>query len=188
MPHRLFISVKISPEAREELARLQEKLKRENQRLKITWVKPEVMHLTLHFLGEVEDKEIKEIEEIMRNSVGEKTDTPFLLPHLTLNSLDAFPNLHEPRVIVAKAKDEGSRLAEIQKKLGQELSPLGFQIDPRPFRCHITLGRVKSQSGQVRGLDLPVAPVSWLVERVELMESRLTPSGPVYTQLSSFEL
>lgn len=187
MPHRLFISVKISLEARAELTRLQEKLKRENQRLRITWVQSEVLHLTLYFLGDCESEEIKEIEEIMRNLVREKTDTPFLLPRLTLNSLDAFPNSHEPRVIVVKAKDEGGRLSELQKRLGQELSRKGFEIDPRLFKTHITLGRVKSQGGRVKGLDLPVTPVSWLVEKVELMESRLTPEGPIYQEILTIE-
>lgn len=188
MPHRLFISIKISEEARVELARLQEELKRKNQRLRITWVKPEAMHLTLHFLGDCQSEEIKEIEEIMRNSVGGNEDLSFLLLRLTLNSLDAFPNPFEPRVIVVKAKDEGGRLSEIQKRLGGELIKIGFQIDPRPFRRHITLGRVKNQGGQVKGLDLAVAPVAWEIKSVELMESRLMPERPDYQEVLSIEI
>lgn len=182
---RLFISVKISEPAREELRRVEEKLKRENQRMKITWVDPVVMHLTLHFLGDGEDEKIEEIKEIMRNSVGDGMAPGRSLPKLTLASLDAFPNPREPRVIIIHTQDEGNRLAEIQKTMGQELAKIGLAIDRRPFKPHLTLGRVKAQSGRLCGLELPVSPVSWEVKSVELMESHLSSVGPVYQELVS---
>ncbi len=184
MAKRLFISVKISEPAREELRRVEEKLKRENQRMKITWVNPEVMHLTLHFLGDCEETVIEQIQTgLLRADNSALAMTP--TPRLTLGSLGAFPNPREPRVIIVHTRDEGGRLAKIQQALGQELAKIGLAIDSRPFKSHLTLGRVKNQSGRLGGLELPVSPVSWEVKSIELMGSKLTPSGPTHTELFS---
>ena len=130
------------------------------------------MHLTLHFLGDCVEEQIPKIKQAIEESAkGSK-------PQLILEEVGAFPHIRDPRVLVIKAKDTGSHLAHIQQELGKKLAAAGLAIDNRPFKTHLTLGRVKLLQDHLQNLDLPVSPVSWEISSVELIESKLTSDGP----------
>ena len=179
---RLFIAVKIGPKAKKEAEIVQAELKKLFAHSKITWVDSEVMHLTLHFLGDCAEEQIPNIKQAIEKSAkGPK-------PQLVLEEVSAFPHIKDPRVLVIKAKDVGSHLANIQQNLGKELAATGLAIDNRPFKTHLTLGRIKFLQDHLQNLNLPVSSISWEVSSLELIESKLTPDGPEYTELASFSL
>ena len=102
------------------------------------------------------------------------------------------PNLRSPRVFWVDVKDEEKRLRNFQKTLDYNLGQLGFERETRKFSPHLTIGRVKDRGGlgQLKEAfsraEFP--PVGIQVDDFFLIESKLNPSGPVYTELARFPL
>ena len=180
---RLFIAIDLSPEFKQELARLQSELKKSNADVK--WVEPENVHLTLKFLGEVTKEYADKVKKVL-DSVASQ----FKSFEISLSGIGAFPKLDYPRVVwvgIAKGKDQAKKISE---KLDEELSKLGFAKEEREFAAHLTIGRVRSAKNKeslktnILSLDpgpLPLAPQQ--VSTINLYQSTLTPKGPIYTCL-----
>jgi 2'-5' RNA ligase len=182
---RLFIAVELAEAIRERLSAAQERLRRSGASVK--WVKPELMHLTLKFLGEVEEPAIAGIEGAI--AAAAEGVGPF---DLTVAGLGAFPERGAPRVLWAGMRDNGS-LALLNRKLEEGLAVLGFPPEGRPFSPHLTIGRVNEPrgAGALRGvLDRQQAADfgSCRVEEIVLMLSVLSPAGPTYTALRRHRL
>jgi RNA 2',3'-cyclic 3'-phosphodiesterase len=150
----------------------------------VRWVRPELIHLTLRFLGETAVAQLPAISAAL-DEVGRQTG-PLAL---RLGPVDCFPNCKRPRVIWVGLEGDLRALATLQQRVETALVPLGWAAEKRPFQPHLTLGRVKDVGKLSR--------VSWTVEveRVEvavtavgLIESQLRPSGPVYTVRSKSPL
>lgn len=154
----------------------------------VRWVNPEKIHLTLKFFGNIEEPRIdsilKSIKEPARNTL------PF---SLKARGVGAFPSMKSPRVIWMGLVNGSEILTSFQKEIEAQLEKIGFQPEDRPFRPHLTLGRVKSS----RGKDDLVGRMEkhkegefgdFQVERVILFKSDLKPSGPIYTALGEMKL
>lgn len=178
---RTFIAIELNKEAHAELASLQAVLKKSDADVK--WVDPQIIHLTLKFLGDIDDKKIKDVQKLLSDVA--KNSKPFVL---SLKELGAFPKLDYPRVIwvgVDEGKDEASRLA---KELEDKLEKIGIPKEDREFHPHITLGRVKSPKNKDRLKSIiettKFEPSSKIdVDCLTLFKSQLTPQGPIYTPL-----
>jgi 2'-5' RNA ligase len=183
---RTFVAVNLDPELKEALARVQERLKA--TRADVGWVRPENLHLTLKFLGHVEESRSGLIVE----AVGAATQG-YGSFHLELGGLGAFPQPRAARVVWVGASRGAEALAALQAKIEAGLEPLGFPREERPFTAHLTLGRVR---GPARREQLAVALTSMaaealgemVVDRIELMKSDLHPAGARYSVLQSFPL
>jgi 2'-5' RNA ligase len=149
----------------------------------VRWVNPEKIHLTLKFFGNIEesmiDSILKSIEEPTQNT------NPF---SLKVRGIGAFPNLKNPRVIWMGLVDGKEVLASFQKQIDNQLREIGFQPENRPFRPHLTLGRMKSSRGreELAGTMEKYKEEEFgdlQVERVVLFKSDLRPTGPIYTAL-----
>lgn len=192
---RLFIALNLPSEIKEKLTVYLENLARQNRGVK--WVSPEGLHLTLHFLGYLDEKKTEEVKSMMQtlsNKFGEM--------NFTLKQIDAFPNLVRPRIIFLEALQVGSRsVFKLQELLGIGLIKLGLDIDDRPWQSHLTLGRVNPirKGGASNGARIPnlnlklprnseILPLSFGVSSFELMESELTPEGAKYKEIASFKL
>lgn len=184
---RLFISLDL-PQAIKEAAekvrqRLQAAQASRNVRWDISWTRPEGMHLTLKFLGEVEARQVQEIQEAVA-----ETGQAFRPITIRVEELGGFPTMHAPRVIWLGIKEPIGDLVRLQKRVDQVLVPLGFPPEARDFHPHLTLGRVKSPKGRdalvqaLEDLD-PVRLGEWRLEELDLMRSMLQPGGAVYTKL-----
>jgi len=192
---RLFIALNLPSEIKEKLAVYLENLAGQNRGIR--WVSPECLHLTLHFLGYLDEEKTEEVKSMMQGLSGKFGGMNF-----SLKRLDAFPNLARPRIIFLEAKQAGDQsVFDLQKLLGLELIKLGIDIDDRPLRSHITLGRVNPiRSGWVSNgarisntnLKMPgdseILPLDFEVSSFELMESELTPAGARYKEVASFKL
>ena len=159
-----------------------------SSRADVRWTNPETIHLTLKFFGNIEESRIdpifKSIEEPIRNT------PPF---SLKVQGVGAFPHLKNPRVIWIGLVDEREALTLLQKQIETYLEKIGFQPEDRPFRPHLTLGRMKSTRGkeELAGRMERYREEEFgdfQVERVVLFKSELKPSGPIYAPLGDVEL
>ncbi len=154
----------------------------------VRWVKVESIHLTLKFIGEIEDRLLPSVFEVMRSAV--EGVAPF---EFEVRGLGWFPPGRRPRVLWAGVERDGGSLATIAARLNEGLAEVGVSPENRPFRPHVTLGRVNGRLSaevaeeafeRVRRKDFGIAAAGELV----LYMSELRPDGARYTRLGSVEL
>lgn len=184
MNKRLFLAINLPLNIKNELADLVVKLHQDNKNKTIKWVEENNFHLTLHFLGDTTEEKIKQINQALQ-PITEKFNP---LNYQLANKISAFPNLQEPKVIFLEMKElNNGQTFELHKQIGEGLESLGFTIDKRPFRLHLTLGRVKFKTSlQIPDFVLKVTNFS--VNSIDLMASQLSPTGPKYTKITTFNL
>lgn len=178
---RLFIAIQLNPEIRRELSHLKERIKGIEG---IRWVKSENIHLTLIFLGEVEEDRVEAIKRAMREGI--KGFLPF---SIRPKGLGVFPHPRNVRVIWVGIEPK-EKVVVLQQRLEKELRKAGFSFEKRRFEPHLTLGRAKRLQNredffkimkEINKIDLSS---SLKVEEIELIQSRLTPQGPIYQTLT----
>lgn len=186
---RAFVAVEISEAIRSALAELITGLRRHKSPVK--WVEPGNVHLTLKFLGSVPDETVPAVVEILQQCVHDVA--PF---RLEVRGVGGFPNLRRPRVLFLGASDDagdGAGAREIARRLNREMTRADVPREDRPFRYHITVGRVRRPGplGAVVGKLEELGEWrfgSMRVDRIVLVQSRLTPEGPIYTPVERVEL
>ena len=187
---RAFIAIEMQDAVRASLSSLQGRL-RPHENPYVKWVDPKSIHLTLKFLGNIEQQQVSQIEEAI--SQASQGVSPF---QLQLGGLGAFPSLGRPRVIWVAMTGEIERLVTLQKGIDQTLVPLGFAIESRPFKAHLTLGRLRERAspeerkriGELVIATQSEAATAMKVSEIILMRSRLTPQGAIYSPLVKIEL
>lgn len=149
----------------------------------VKWLKPEGIHLTLKFLGGIEEKQIQPIVDAVRPVVINQKPLA-----LRAEGIAAFPNLKRPRVIWIAVTGDTERLKNIQERIEQSLSALGFPAENRPFSPHLTVGRIRSgrkitdlisKIQELAGITFSAFTVNELV----LYKSILRPEGAAYLPL-----
>jgi 2'-5' RNA ligase len=182
---RTFIAIEIPEEFKTALAELQNDLRR--ARAGVSWTSPENIHLTLKFLGEVEESRVAEISAACARVAG--TSRPFALQ---LGFPGVFPDARRPRVIWAGLQGEVEVLSALQKDLEERISAIGLKGDEKEFHPHLTVGRVKSARNsreliaRAELYDLP--PLSFDVREIVLIRSVLHPAGAQYTPMARASL
>ncbi len=173
---RLFIAVPLPATALDEAARVLRTL-RESE-WPVRWVRDDGLHITLKFFGEVTTDRLDAIEEMMEIAI--RGMRPM---EMTLQGGGAFPTMGRPRVLRLEVA-AGPDLELLQDRLERGGEQIGFAPEGRPFRPHVTLGRVREghrlPSGAMGSLETMPRPVPFLADRVVLYESRQTPLGPLY--------
>jgi 2'-5' RNA ligase len=182
---RTFIAIEIPTEIKSALTALQTDLRRAGA--DVSWTKPENMHLTLNFLGEVDERRIGEIEKACVSSSAEFQ--PFTL---SLNGTGVFPNARQPRILWAGVAGEIEKAVEMRRRLEERLALIGFEPEEKDFRPHLTIGRVKSNRKTRELLALADAhglpALSFVVTEIVLMKSELRPEGAEYTPIARASL
>ncbi len=155
----------------------------------IRWVRPEGLHLTLHFFGVVPAEARPRIEAALDAGVA-AGGGPF---ELALEGLGAFPSPARARVVWVGAAGPGvERLAHLQRAVTEAIAAAGFPLEERPFHAHLTLGRV--EGAPPPGLAAAIAAGAgrllgrWVVDAVTLFKSELAPGGSRYTPLAGWRL
>jgi 2'-5' RNA ligase len=187
---RAFIAVELPGQIKDALARLQNNLKT-SKSTSVKWVGPEGIHLTIKFLGNVDEAEVPALTKALSEAV--KGVAPF---SLQLGDPGAFPNAYAPRVVWVGVEGEIGPLITLHNNIDRVLTPLGFPPEKRTFSPHLTLGRVRDEasSNEKRRLGEGVAALkpgekpSFRVESISLMRSILNREGAVYSCLASFAL
>lgn len=185
---RAFIAIELPQDIKTDLSNIQEELKQ--TRADVKWVKPENIHLTLKFLGEIDQNLVKKICSIL-DEIAQK-NAPF---NLRLTNLGAYPKLKYPRVIwIGIANDQP--VVKIAEEIEKETIKIGLAAELRPFSSHITLGRVRSalnRAALAEKLDYLNKTSSsenpdFGVHSLILFKSTLTPTGPIYEAIFSCSL
>ena len=183
---RSFIAIELAPPIKTKIEEIQKKLK--SSASDVRWVRPEGIHLTLKFLGNIEQERISEISDIIEQC---STDTTSFT--LKVHSLGAFPNESNPKVIWVGAEDDSGNLAKLQRALENKLASIGFKAEKRSYSPHLTLGRLKSPKGK-RELSQNLADHKQFecgmfeAKEVCLFKSELKPGGAIYSKLKTFTL
>jgi RNA 2',3'-cyclic 3'-phosphodiesterase len=175
---RLFVALNLPPALKQALWEATAPLR--DGATRVTWVRPEGIHLTLKFLGEVpEERALELTAPLARAARGARALT------LALEGFGVFPDLHRPRIVwVGIAPDPALEI--LQHRVEQEFAPLGFPTEGRPFRPHATLGRAARNAGprDFVGLEAALAGLTFadaaLVTTVDLMQSTPQSGGAVY--------
>jgi len=193
---RTFIAIELPEEVRQYLARCQARLKAAGASVK--WTRPEQIHLTLAFLGNVPADELDALAEAVREAVAE-------FGPLTLRATGTgqFPPRGRPRVLwVGVRADEGD-LVGLQKAVAGAAAPFAEKQEHRAFHPHLTLGRVRRKRGRGGGgggagdlaaLGRAVAEgtgeegPAFDADEVVVFQSDLGPEGPTYTPLARLRL
>jgi 2'-5' RNA ligase len=184
---RSFVAIELPDEVRTALADLQAKLKAQTPPNVVRWARPESIHLTLQFLGDVAPGQVESIGHALQE-IG-AGQAPFTFQ---LRDLGVFPNPRRVRVVWVGVEESSGELTSLQKQINQALSPLGFEPEKRPFSPHITLGRADRRAGQrdlaqvgEQIVSSQVGTVGQVrVDHITLMKSDLKPGGAVYTPLA----
>lgn len=189
MPHstRTFVAVELSDSARGRIARIIEQLSPKAPGVR--WIRPENIHLTLAFLGDVPDPDLPGLCKLVEEAVGSLT--PF---KLDIKGFGSFPPQGRPRVIWVGLEGDLEPLKQLQKAVVEASRTAGYPPTDNRFNPHITLGRVKAPSGpplDVQAITKPFALWSagvLEVRQVVTFASLLRSEGPEYRALSRARL
>lgn len=183
---RTFIAIEIPGNIISKIRELQEGIKAYG--FKIRWVRAENIHLTLKFLGDVDAIKINEIAKAVSKTVEGYTPIS-----LQAKGIGVFPGIKRPRVLWVGLTGQLESLVRLQKTLDEKLEVLGFPKEKRPFKGHLTMGRIKDKIDVKKFSDALMAfrsfeSETFAADQIILYKSELKPAGAVYTELSSASL
>ena len=185
---RCFIALRLSEDLRHSLGELIKLLKPLSTSLK--WVPQENLHLTIKFLGNIDESALPDIERAMTSVCSSHK-----VIELEASGLKIFPDRRMPRVIWAGLRETGGGvlLPELHGSIESAMKPLGFAFDGRGFNPHLTLGRVKRRRGKkppdieplINEINTHETEVfgRFRADEVALFKSDLLPTGAIYTTL-----
>lgn len=183
---RTFVAICLDEEIRGRVSAVQDCVKKLTSEVK--WVQPANFHVTLKFLGDVTPKKLSVVQSAL-----DKAAEGYAAFDLSVAGVGVFPTPRRPRVIWVGIENGREQLEDIAEGVEQALVRTGFEKERKPFRSHITIGRVKESKpvdGLVEGLQELDAQGLGLqsVDSLVLMESVLRSGGPIYTPLSMHKL
>jgi len=186
---RCFIAIDIDERIRIALSDLQRKLQGgiDIKKSDVKWVSPENIHLTLKFLGEVEDKKAVEVCNMVKDVAGRHKSFD-----VNVESVGCFGG-KSARVLWVGTGEGSDKLLQLQKDLEQQADSVGWPKEAREFSGHLTLCRIRNPKAGIKLAamskdykDFKLGTIS--ADSVSVYQSQLTPSGPVYTLLGNYKL
>lgn len=183
---RAFIAFKLPERITSQIHVVQESIKA--YKFKIKWVQPQNIHLTLKFLGNIPASDTEKIRDAIIEAVRDVE--PILL---SAKGIGVFPDLKRPRVLWVGIAGQKNSLIGLYQALEENLETIGFTKESRPFKGHLTLGRIKGRIPSKRLVQVMEEFIDFETETFEankiiLFQSEQTPSGAVYTKLASVKL
>ncbi len=185
MKIRTFIAIELPVEVKQVARRIQDQLGESIEGIR--WVKHGNIHLSVKFLGNVEENRINDIAAAVTNAVKDIS-----VMNLKTGQLGIFPNEKRPRILWLGIEGDVPEFIRMYKNCESELSKLGYEKDVRENKPHITIGRIRSSKKQ-KGLinilkDTSIESIEFNADELKLMRSELDPNGAVYTNLQSVKL
>lgn len=184
---RLFVAIELNDETRQAITaeqnRIQQKIGKRDGGLggRLRWVRPDHMHLTLAFLGEIATDRVPAIAEVVRQPIDVE---PF---SMVFGGLGTFPGHGAPRVAWLGLTRGARDVAAVQLQVTTRLKGVGIAPESRPFHPHLTLARWRTSTAADQRRIVAAGPSEEIghvhVESVTLIHSRLWPAGPTYTAL-----
>lgn len=177
---RLFAALDLDETAREAVVALRKRIAKRFDS-DIRWTNPEQLHLTLAFVGEVDDA--------VGATVAAAMTPPIDMPAypLALGGLGVFPPHGAPRVLWIGSSRGARETIDLQRLVAERLATAGVELERRPFHAHLTLGRWRASRDRDRRAVAELADTGEIacvdVDHVALYESRLSPNGATHTAL-----
>lgn len=184
---RVFCAVELPEEIRAAVAAHAARLRREFPDARASWPRPEGLHITLKFIGEVEAARVESISRAAGAAVeGFK---PF---RLSIEESGTFPPRGAARVLWLGVRDESGQLSQLQRRLESACEAAGFPREPRAFKPHLTVARLRTPQDahalSEAHRQTTFGPDHFQVIGLVLMRSELGPGGSRYTPLSRHTL
>ncbi len=182
---RTFIAVDLPQEIKQKIDAVSSSLR--NYGGRVSWVRAANLHLTMKFLGEIDDGLLPDLKRALQQQISQIPRFQF-----SLKDLGAFPNFHKPRVIWIGIDSGVEELTDLAIKVDEATHSLGFEKENRPFSAHLTIARVKDPRtvtdliAEVQNTLFESEPIH--AEEVIIMKSQLTPRGAIYTPLERIKL
>ncbi|MDA8141922.1 MAG: RNA 2',3'-cyclic phosphodiesterase [Desulfobacteraceae bacterium] len=179
---RAFIAIELPSDVIALAGDLQSAMKRDG--LALRWVRPQNIHLTLKFLGDIPAEMVPDISTAMQQAGGALQPIA-----LTVQGMGVFPGARNPKVLWIGMDGASQRLLQAVADLEAGLAEIGFEKEKRPFKAHLTLARIKAPV-EVRQLLEAIeryggyAPKSFQASEIVLFQSELKPQGPIYRSLA----
>lgn len=187
---RSFIAIELPPELKKKIGEFQTGLKKPGWNF-VKWVEPDLMHLTLKFLGNQSMARLDIVREVLAASTaaGRAFD-------LSTGQTGSFPGGRRIRVFWLGLEGDVEKLITLQKAISGSLAAKGFPAEDRPFTAHLTLARLRDEcSPHEKSAFADAIQVvrfqptcSFAIDHIVLMKSTLTPKGPLYTKLAEYRL
>jgi 2'-5' RNA ligase len=187
MEIRSFLAFELPLEIKKMVTRVFEDARRSS--LDVRWVRPEGIHLTVVFMGNVKTEDLDSIG----NEVG-RVCSDFSPFQISLKGIGCFPNSRNPRVIWLGLVGDVDRMSRFRDRLQKQLSAFGVQEEKRSFKPHLTLGRFKKalrdekSLGRLLEKHKDLSSPECTVHELVLFKSELNPGGAVYTKMLSWPL
>jgi len=186
---RVFIAIDVGEKIRAAMSNLQEQVaaRADIKKSDVKWVRAEAMHLTLKFLGEIKDEQAVEVCNIVEEVAGRHKSF-----ELDIESVGHFGG-RSARVLWVGMGAGSDELCRLAKGLDEQLASAGWPKETREFSGHLTLCRVRNPKAGIKLArtsedyrDFKLGTVS--ADSVSVYQSRLRPTGPVYTVLGNYKL
>ncbi len=186
---RCFIAIDIDEKNRAGLSDLQQQLQSsaDIKKSDVKWISPENIHLTLKFLGEVEDAKVVEICNIVKDVADRHKNF-----ELDIESVGYFGG-RSAKVLWVGIGDRSNNLGRLQKDLEQQLALAGWPEEARAFSGHLTLCRIRKPAAGVKLAQISEDYKDFKLgvmaaDSVLVYQSQLTPKGPIYTVLGNYKM
>jgi 2'-5' RNA ligase len=186
---RLFIALDLDDKARAAMAAAQKRLAAgigDASRSSLKWIPPDRLHLTLVFLGEVDDARAPVVIDAAGADLAQ---APFDVAYV---GVGVFPARGAPKVLWVGVGAGAREVIDLQQALAARVSAAGDRIESRPFSPHLTLARWRESRGADRARALTAAPEGTIarvrVDHATLYHSRISSAGPTYTPLARANL
>ena len=186
---RLFVGVELGDEVRQSAAAIAESLRADlGERIDARWVPSANLHITVWFLGEVDDSRARSIVAVLAAPFHQRSF------EVEISQLGAFPLSGRPRVFWLGVTAGGDALARLHSELTARLEPLGFEPERRPYSAHLTIARVKNIVGpssrdlrtMLRNRQADAGKCR--IPAVTIFRSRVSSKGATYAALERVQL
>lgn len=184
---RIFCAIELPSEVRARVAEHIATLREAAPRVRASWDRAEKLHITLKFLGEIEQGRVEALQRAAARAAERERGF-----ELGIEGTGAFPPRGLPRVLWLGVRDESGALARLQSSLEDECAIEGFAREKRPFHPHLTIARLRAPEGaralavlhEQRGFEA----AGFAVSKLSVIRSELGPGGSRYTELSRHSL
>ncbi len=183
MKRRCFIAINLPKNVKWEIEALISELAALNQKSQINFTKTENLHITIQFLGELEERQIIEVKNILDQIAKEFRSTEILI-----GAIAAFPNQKNPNIIYLEITESQDRmLTKLHKRIEDRLGQLLKNDEQKNWTAHLTICRIKNQE-KFKTDGIKTYDLSAPIHSFDLMESSLGGNGAEYETISSFNL
>ena len=182
---RTFIAIKFPPDILTKIDQITSFLTQQTSQAHLKWVKPDNLHLTIKFIGEIHNDTLNSIKEIISETL--KRSTTF---DISIKGLGMFPNQNQPRVVWLGILNS-QPLSEIHSMLDQALQAVNILSSSQKYSPHLTIARIHRQAtpedarkiGQILANYQVHSLGTFTIDKIHLYRSDLRPEGPLYTPL-----